>query len=73
MQGLALLPYAHRLDDRGPQLEYDRLYVVTIMPGQTPVTMLLRYGEPYVAGSDFGLRRPSPSASRRDPPIGSLR
>lgn len=37
-------------------LEYDRLYVLVIHPGQPPVTALLRYGEPYVEGTDFGLR-----------------
>lgn len=38
------------------ELEYDRLYIVVINPGQPPVTTLLRFGEPYVEGSDFGLR-----------------
>ena len=52
-------------------LEYDRLYIVVIHPGQPPVTTLLRFGEPYVEGSDFGLRaergsvRP-PSSRRRN-------
>ncbi len=36
--------------------EYDRLYVVVIVPGQQPVTTMLRFGEPYVEGRDFGLR-----------------
>ncbi len=61
-------------DPSGPidELEYDRLYIVVINPGQPPVTTLLRFGEPYVEGSDFGLRAertgvglPSP---RRLPP-----
>ena len=45
-------------DPFGPidELEYDRLYIVVILPGQAPVTTLLRFGEPYVEGSDFGLR-----------------
>ena len=38
------------------ELEYDRLYALVIQPDQDPVTMLLRFGEPYVEGSDFGLR-----------------
>lgn len=38
------------------ELEYDRLYIVVINPDQPPVTTLLRFGEPYVEGSDFGLR-----------------
>ncbi len=37
-------------------LEYDRLYIVVIPPGQPPVTTILRFGEPYVEGEDFGLR-----------------
>ena len=37
-------------------LEYDRLYVVVIPPGLPPVTTILRFGEPYVEGEDFGLR-----------------
>ena len=51
------------------ELEYDRLYIVVIHPDQPPVTTLLRFGEPYVEGTDFGLRAdrglPGPSASRR--------
>ncbi len=52
-------------------LEYDRLYIVVIPPGLPPVTTILRFGEPYVEGEDFGLRadwtrRPRiPSASPR--------
>lgn len=37
-------------------LEYDRLYIVVIPPGLPPVTTILRFGEPYVEGDDFGLR-----------------
>jgi len=37
-------------------LEYDRLYIVVISPGLPPVTTILRFGEPYVEGEDFGLR-----------------
>lgn len=45
-------------DPSGPihEMEYDRLYVVTIQPGHPPLTTLLRFGEPYVAGEDFSLR-----------------
>lgn len=38
------------------EFEYDRLYIVVIPPGQPPVTTMLRFGEPYVEGQDFGLR-----------------
>jgi len=38
------------------ELEYDRLYVVTVLPDQPPLTTLLRFGEPYVEGRDFSLR-----------------
>lgn len=38
------------------EFEYDRLYIVVIPPGQKPVTTMLRFGEPYVEGEDFGLR-----------------
>lgn len=37
-------------------LEYDRLYIMVIPPGLPPVTTILRFGEPYVEGEDFGLR-----------------
>lgn len=37
-------------------LEYDRLYIVWISPGMPPVTTILRFGEPYLEGDDFGLR-----------------
>ena len=40
------------------EFEYDRLYIVVIPPGQQPVTTMLRFGEPYVEGQDFGLRAP---------------
>ena len=52
------------------ELEYDRLYIVVINPGQPAVTTLLRFGEPYVEGSDFGLRAErgnvGPSSRRRN-------
>ena len=38
------------------EMEYDRLYIVVINPGRDAVTTLLRFGEPFVEGSDFGLR-----------------
>lgn len=38
------------------ELEYDRLYIVTIPPGSAPLTTLLRFGEPYLGGSEFSLR-----------------
>lgn len=38
------------------EFEYDRLYIVVIPPGQPPVTTVLRFGEPFVEGRDFGLR-----------------
>ena len=40
------------------EFEYDRLYILVIPPGQQPVTTMLRFGEPYVEGQDFGLRAP---------------
>ncbi len=51
-------------DPFGPiaEMEYDRLYIVVINPGHPPVTTLLRFGEPYVEGSDFGLRAERGSA-----------
>ena len=49
-------------------LEYDRLYILVIEPGKSTVTTLLRFGEPHVAGSDFGLRAEPP---RRGPRGGS--
>lgn len=45
-------------------LEYDRLYILVIGPGESTVTTLLRFGEPYVEGRDFGLRAEPP---RRGP------
>lgn len=51
------------------EMEYDRLYIVVINPDRPPVTTLLRFGEPYVRGSDFGLRAErgavGPPAARR--------
>ncbi len=38
------------------ELEYDRLYMLILEPGRPTVSVLLRYGEPFVAGTDFGLR-----------------
>ncbi len=38
------------------EMEYDRLYILVIQPGQEVVTALLRFGEPFVEGSDFALR-----------------
>ena len=38
------------------EMEYNRLYIVTIPPGAPPAVSLLRFGEPYVEGGDFGLR-----------------
>ncbi len=45
-------------DPGGPihEMEYDRLYIVTIPPGSAPLTTLLRFGEPYLGDSDFSLR-----------------
>lgn len=45
-------------DPGGPihEMEYDRLYIVTIPPGSEPLTTLLRFGEPYSGGADFSLR-----------------
>ena len=59
------------------EFEYDRLYIVVIPPGRQPVTTVLRFGEPYVEGRDFGLRvgwapRP-PEPSRREPAEGPTR
>ena len=55
---------AGEIDD----LEYDRLYILVIGPGGSTVTTLLRFGEPYVEGRDFGLRAEPP---RRGPRGGS--
>ena len=52
-------------------LEYDRLYIVVIPPGQAPLTTILRFGEPYVEGVDFGLR--ADSARRTGGPASSNR
>lgn len=40
-------------------MEYDRLYMLVIESGRPAVSVLLRYGEPYVPGTDFGLRSPA--------------
>jgi len=46
------------------ELEYDRLYILVIHPEGTTVTNVLRFGEPYVKGRDFGLRAaPAPRAA----------
>ncbi|MCY4397871.1 MAG: histidine phosphatase family protein [Gemmatimonadetes bacterium] len=53
------------------EMEYDRLYIVVIQPGQPPLTTLLRFGEPYVEGADFGLRAggsPVAAGIRREDP-----
>lgn len=47
------------------EMEYDRLYIVVLPPGGRPVTTLLRFGEPYVPGQDFGLRASPPPPSPR--------
>lgn len=49
-------------------LEYDRLYIVVIPPGLPPVTTILRFGEPYVEGEDFGLRAEWTSRPREPSP-----
>ena len=54
-------------DPLGPiaELEYDRLYILVIQPGGATVSTVLRFGEPYVEGRDFGLRAdPLPSRAR---------
>lgn len=45
-------------DASGPidEMEYDRLYVITVLPGAAAVVALLRFGEPYGRGDDFSLR-----------------
>lgn len=48
------------------EMEYDRLYIVMLAGDGPAVTTLLRFGEPYVPGEDFGLRAaPKPPASPR--------
>ena len=49
------------------EMEYDRLYIVMLSGDGPAVTTLLRFGEPYVPGEDFGLRSTStqPVAPRR--------
>ncbi|MXW19006.1 MAG: histidine phosphatase family protein [Gemmatimonadetes bacterium] len=49
-------------------LEYDRLYILVIEPGRATVTTLLRFGEPYVKGRDFGLRAEHPRRGPRGTP-----
>lgn len=49
-------------------MEYDRLYMLVIEPGRPVVSTLLRFGEPYVAGTDFGLRSPAKPQPQRVPP-----
>lgn len=49
-------------------LEYDRLYIMVIPPGLPPVTTILRFGEPYVEGEDFGLRAEWTSRPREPSP-----
>jgi len=66
-------------DPHGPidELEYDRLYILVITADGPVVTTLLRFGEPYVAGEDFGLRSSTPGTLVRvrgpgtPPPAGS--
>lgn len=41
------------------EMEYDRLYMLVFESGRPAVSVLLRYGEPYVPGTDFGLRSPA--------------
>lgn len=48
------------------EFEYDRLYIVVIQPDKPAMTTLLRFGEPYVEGQDFGLR--AGSAALRNSP-----
>ena len=48
------------------ELEYDRLYILVIQPDKPAMTTLLRFGEPYVEGQDFGLRAGS-TALRSSP------
>ncbi|MGI9626490.1 MAG: histidine phosphatase family protein [Longimicrobiales bacterium] len=49
------------------EMEYDRLYILVIPATGPVVTNLLRFGEPYVAGQDFGMRSTSVP---RTPPWG---
>lgn len=56
------------------EMEYDRLYVLVIPPAGPVVTTLLRFGEPYVPGEDFGLRAsPGPLTPRSSGSPGSSR
>ena len=49
-------------------LEYDRLYILVLQPGKPTVTTLLRFGEPYIQGRDFGLRSEPPRRGPRGTP-----
>ncbi len=49
------------------EFEYDRLYIVVIQPGKPAMTTLLRFGEPYVEGLDFGLRAGSTALRSSQP------
>ncbi len=51
------------------EFEYDRLYILVIHPGQTPATMLLRFGSPYVEGSEFGFSASGAIAPGADPAV----
>ncbi|MDE2764382.1 MAG: histidine phosphatase family protein [Gemmatimonadota bacterium] len=55
------------------ELEYDRLYILVIQPGGTTVTTVLRFGEPYVEGRDFGLRAEPPPRRAPSGPQGARR
>lgn len=56
------------------ELEYDRLYILVIQPEGATVTSVLRFGEPYVEGRDFGLRAaPVPRTAPNGPPGRSRR
>ena len=59
-------------DPLGPidELEYDRLYILVVQPGRATVTTVLRFGEPYVEGRDFGLRADPPPRRAGDGPLG---
>ena len=57
-------------DPSGPihEMEYDRLYVVAILPGASAGVVLLRFGEPYGKGDDFSLRTSRGPAGPRSLP-----
>ncbi len=52
------------------EMEYDRLYIVSLLPGRRALTTLLRFGEPYGEGVDVGLRADATTGDRslREPP-----